>query len=177
MAKRCKIYRLSGVEFYSNHLGTDHTEMIISEKEMQEAIPQMGYYFSEPFGDASMIPTYFVSKIARQKVTVSLSGDAGDELFCGYEGYWKCDGFWDKINKIPMGLRYAGAAVLSPFDSISNPKLHRIIGTLQAQNICQLKDVIFDRKHVGLEKGVEFYSNHLIFKFFEIHQSDCFVKK
>ena len=138
----------------SNHLGTDHTEMIISEKEMQEAIPQMGYYFSEPFGDASMIPTYFVSKIARQKVTVSLSGDAGDELFCGYEGYWKCDGFWNKINKIPMGLRYAGAAVLSPFDNISNPKLHRIIGTLQAQNICQLKDVIFDRKHVGLEKVV-----------------------
>ncbi|MBQ6587257.1 MAG: asparagine synthase (glutamine-hydrolyzing) [Butyrivibrio sp.] len=138
----------------SNHLGTDHTEMIISEKEMQEAIPQMGYYFSEPFGDASMIPTYFVSKIARQKVTVSLSGDAGDELFCGYEGYWKCDGFWNKINKIPMGIRQTGAAVLTPFDSIGNPKLHRIIGTLGAQNICQLKDVIFDRKHVGLEKVV-----------------------
>ena len=138
----------------ADHLGTDHTEMIISEKEMQEAIPKMSYFFSEPFGDASMIPTYFVSKIAKQKVTVSLSGDAGDELFCGYEGYWKCDNFWKKINKIPMPFRGSRSAILAPFDRMQVGNVHRIKETLNSQNICQLKDVIFDRKNIGLEKVV-----------------------
>ena len=138
----------------SEHLGTDHTEMIISESEMQEIIPDLGYYFSEPFGDSSMIPTLFVSKIAKEKVTVSLSGDAGDELFCGYEGYWKCNNFWDKMVKVPSSIRHIGAKVVNACDGVGNDTIHRIAGVLRAQNICQLKDVIFDRKNLAYENIV-----------------------
>lgn len=138
----------------SNYLGTDHTEVIISESEMQAIIPKLPYYFSEPFGDSSMIPTYLVSKIAKEKVTVSLSGDAGDELFCGYDGYWKTESFWRKVRSIPPIIRNMGKGILEPFDVISYRNIHRLIGVLQSNNICQLKDVVFNRKNSCFENIV-----------------------
>ena len=130
----------------SNHLGTNHTELILTENEMKKAIPQMAYFFSEPFGDASMIPTYFVSKLARNKVTVSLSGDAGDELFCGYDGYWKCDSFWKKSSKIPYFIKNQVADLIDNLPLKKKSIFVKIAGCLHSQNICQLRDVVFDRK-------------------------------
>lgn len=68
-------------------LGTDHTQMIIGEKEMFDLVESIPKYFDEPMADSSEIPTMLVSMLARQKVTVALSGDAGDEFFCGYNNY------------------------------------------------------------------------------------------
>lgn len=94
------------------HLGTEHTELYISEEDARGVIPQLAQMFGEPFADSSQIPTYLVSKMTREHVTVSLSGDGGDELFCGYNTYTSVDRIWQKTRKIPYGLRKPASAIL-----------------------------------------------------------------
>ena len=89
----------------AKHLGTDHTEMYISEQDCKEVIPLLPAMFGEPFADSSQIPTYLVSRMTRQHVTVSLSGDAGDELFCGYNTYYSIERIWNKMKWLWSPLR------------------------------------------------------------------------
>ena len=93
-------------------LGTRHTRMDITEQDAKNVIPLLPGMFGEPFADSSQIPTYLVSKLTRQHVTVALSGDAGDELFAGYTSYRSIERIWGKIGRLPVGLRQAAAAVL-----------------------------------------------------------------
>lgn len=96
----------------ASHLGTEHTEVYITEEDAKRVIPTLSGMFGEPFADSSQIPTYLVSKITREHVTVSLSGDGGDELFCGYNTYYSIDRIWNKVRKIPGVLRCPASAVL-----------------------------------------------------------------
>ena len=89
----------------ARHLGTEHTEMYITEKDAKEVIPKLSHMFSEPFADSSQIPTYLVSRMTREHVTVSLSGDGGDELFCGYNSYESIIGLWNRMRKVPYPIR------------------------------------------------------------------------
>lgn len=89
----------------AKHLGTEHTELYITEKDAKEVIPKLASIFSEPFADSSQIPTYLVSKMTREHVTVSLSGDAGDELFCGYGTYPSIERIWNKMKNVPYPVR------------------------------------------------------------------------
>lgn len=89
----------------ARHLGTEHTELYITEKDAQDVIPKLGRMFGEPFADSSQIPTYLVSKMTREHVTVSLSGDGGDELFCGYTSYVSVERIWNKMKNIPYFIR------------------------------------------------------------------------
>lgn len=89
----------------AKHLGTEHTELYITQDDTKQVIPKLGSMFGEPFADSSQIPTYLVSKMTREHVTVSLSGDGGDELFCGYQTYNSIGNIWRRINKIPTVIR------------------------------------------------------------------------
>jgi len=89
----------------ARHLGTEHTELYISEQDAIDVIPRLGYMFGEPFADSSQIPTYLVSRMTREHVTVSLSGDGGDELFCGYRAYDSVERIWNKMKGVPYLVR------------------------------------------------------------------------
>lgn len=97
----------------AEHLGTEHTELYITEEDAKRVIPKLGSMFGEPFADSSQIPTYLVSQMTKEHVTVSLSGDGGDELFCGYQTYRSLERVFRKVGRIPAFVRKpASAAIL-----------------------------------------------------------------
>ena len=89
----------------AKHIGTNHHDMYVSGSDALDVIPNLPSIYDEPFADSSQIPTYLVSKIAKERVTVSLSGDAGDELFGGYTRYQNAANAWNRVNKIPAPVR------------------------------------------------------------------------
>ncbi len=97
----------------ARHLGTDHTELYVTSRHAQEVIPRLPGIYSEPFADSSQIPTLLISELAGQHVTVSVSGDGGDELFGGYNRYVFGWSLWKKLSCIPLRTRKHLAKIIS----------------------------------------------------------------
>lgn len=111
----------------ARHLGTDHTELYVTPAQAMSVIPRLPELYDEPFGDSSQIPTFLVSELARGHVTVSLSGDGGDELFCGYNRYFWGRRIWNKLSLVPPGARKLASRALT---SMSPSSWDRILGIL-----------------------------------------------
>jgi asparagine synthase (glutamine-hydrolysing) len=139
----------------ARHLGTEHTELYVTPQQAMEVIPRLPSLYCEPFADSSQLPTFLVSQLAKQHVTVSLSGDAGDELFCGYNRYQMTEKLWHKLALVPAPLRALaakGITSVSPtgWDSVARfipgagryaalgDKLHKGAGVLASTTVDEL---------------------------------------
>ena len=128
----------------AKYLGTDHHEMVCTTKEAQELITQIPYYYDEPFGDSSAIPTMLVSKFAKKYVTVALSADGGDEVFGGYGSYQNLYTKLKRLNAIPSMLKQPVSALLNSTEKWipkNNYRLkHQVKGVSESLNGNEIKE-------------------------------------
>ena len=107
----------------ADHLGTDHTELYVRPEDALAIIPKLPSMYCEPFSDSSQIPTFLVSQMAKQHVTVALSGDGGDELFGGYNRYMAARKVWGPVQRLPAFTRHAAAGLLRALSPATWDKL------------------------------------------------------
>lgn len=131
----------------AKHLGTDHTELYVTPRQALDVIPKLPSLYCEPFSDSSQIPTFLVSQLARQKVTVALSGDAGDELFGGYNRYVLTRNLWSKLSRLPQPLRRLGAAGIGSLSPVAWNALLRPVQLLLPHSLRQAN--VGDKLHKG----------------------------
>jgi asparagine synthase (glutamine-hydrolysing) len=147
----------------AKHLGTNHFEKYITEGDALDVIPNLPDIYDEPFADSSQIPTYLVSKFAKHKVTVALSGDAGDELFGGYNRYVYGGKMFNKVVKAPIFIKklmsqtifsmteekwdsILGGLVNKRFANIGH-KLHKVGNVLSSKSIRDLHFKLVSQIH------------------------------
>lgn len=112
------------------HIGTEHTELYVTPEQALTVIPRLPALYDEPFADSSQIPTYLLSELTRRHVTVSLSGDGGDELFFGYTRYYWAKNIWRRLAGMPMPLRGVMAWVLTALPPTAWNKALRLLSRL-----------------------------------------------
>ncbi len=103
----------------ASHLGTEHTELYVSPQEALNVIPKLPEIYCEPFSDSTQIPNSLISQLARQHVTVSLSGDGGDELFGGYDRYFLAARLWNKLERVPLSVRRMTASTIQSISPLA----------------------------------------------------------
>ena len=137
------------------HLGTSHTELYITEKDAMEVIPLLSRMFGEPFADSSQIPTFLVSRMTREYVTVSLSGDGGDELFGGYNSYTSVEGVWNKIRHIPHPVRRLAKGAITKSPLYRNAHWEAVAKLVDAKSPESLYRQLFEGTYGASEIALE----------------------
>lgn len=118
----------------AQHLGCEHTEMMVSERDLLDTVPLVPRFWDEPFADSSQIPTFAVCRLARQHVTVALSGDGGDELFFGYDRYSHAQRWWNRLYDMPLPARRLAASLAR----LRPERLARLFGTFGQKALWRL---------------------------------------
>jgi asparagine synthase (glutamine-hydrolysing) len=157
------------------HLGTEHTEYYCTQQEAKDILPQLPFFYDEPFGDSSAIPTILVSRLARKDVTVSLSADAGDEVFAGYERYPVLISMSKKLAYFPEPVKKAIAGAMGllnpsqipllnkrPLIDLRYEKLRKVIGCSDAAELLRSMSTIINEQQTKellrtFEKSPETY--------------------
>ena len=164
----------------ANHLGTEHNELYITNNDALNIVPHLSNIYSEPFADVSQIPTILVSKLASKEVTVALSGDGGDELFCGYGRYNQAQKNWKRISKIPYSIR----------NLLGNLKLHPFLEGLKTKSVDEFYHFMIKqwKGHENIVIGSQRFINHhnfslnndiermMLYDFLEYLPDDILVK-
>ena len=136
----------------SSVLNTDHSELYINSQDLLNVIPKLSELYDEPFGDSSQIPTYLISKFAKEQVTVALSGDGGDELFCGYNRYKVIDKYWKTLKLLPIPIRKTLAQVIL---KISPNKIETTLNFFKlASQYSNLSDKLYKGSNVLASKNI-----------------------
>ncbi|MBI4706715.1 MAG: asparagine synthase (glutamine-hydrolyzing) [Candidatus Omnitrophica bacterium] len=143
----------------ARHLGTEHSELYVTPQQTIDVIFRLPTLYDEPFSDSSQIPTFLVSQMTRQHVTVSLSGDAGDELFGGYNNYLLEQRWWDKLSRLPVSLR----VILSRMITGVSPQIwNRLLAPIQSRLPIGLAQAnIGDKLHKGADVMIASTSTEL----------------
>ncbi len=157
-------------EAVAAHLKTDHHTFYLSSKDALDIIPSLTDFFDEPFADSSQIPTYLVSKMAREHVTVALSGDGGDEFFAGYTRHRICEKLWRYLGTVPEGLRKRLVPLMKHTAHSRYNILHTMIEKAlhlshPADKLIKLSDLLCTNSGESL-----FHSTYLLWDEKEIHQ-------
>jgi asparagine synthase (glutamine-hydrolysing) len=147
----------------ARHLGTEHTEFYVTPSEAMAVIPLLADIYDEPFSDSSQIPTFLVSKLTRENVTVSLSGDGGDEVFAGYNRYFWIKDIWRSIGWINPGARKSLAGMLKSmsvdawenvFSSLRNGLPKKMRQRTPGDKIHKLADILAAESPQAMYEGL-----------------------
>ncbi len=135
----------------SKHIGTNHSELYLNDQDALDVVPQLCHIYDEPFADSSQIPTYIVSKFAKERVSVALSGDAGDEIFGGYNRYIFAERFFSKARKIPNILR---KLISNTILGINEDKLDRLLGIFLSNSYVNIGNKLHKAAEVLSAKSI-----------------------
>jgi len=145
----------------SSFLGTDHTELIMSEDDVLRTMPDINSVFSEPFADPSQIPTLLLSKLAKHDVSVALSGDGADELFGGYDRYINAPLQWKKINRIPFSIRSPIASFMLTNSFLNNILSEKLLSLFSKIEIIKYEQDLFENISSGYDDLTKIFKHQM----------------
>lgn len=148
----------------SSFLGTDHSEIIMSEDDVLKTMPDINSVFSEPFADPSQIPTLLLSKFAKTNVSVALSGDGADELFGGYDRYINAPLQWKKINRIPFLIRRPIASFISSNSFLNNILSEKLLSLFSKIEIIKYEQDLFKSISSGYDDLTTIFNHQINIK-------------